>query len=45
MLQELRVAGRSLRRTPWYAVTVMLVLAAGIALPTVTFAIVDGVLF
>jgi predicted permease len=38
-------ACRSLRRRPWYALTVVLVLAAGIALATVAFAVVDGVLF
>jgi predicted permease len=38
-------ACRSLRRRPWYALTVVLVLTAGIALATVAFAVVDGVLF
>ena len=36
---------RSLRRTPWYAATVITVTAWGMALATTVFAVVDGVLF
>lgn len=42
---EWRQAIRSLRRAPWYAVTVITVTALGMALATTVFAIVDGVLF
>ena len=42
---ELRQAVRSLRRTPWYSVTVMGVAALSISLAATVFAIVDGVLF
>ena len=42
---ELRQALRALRRTPWYSVTVVGVIALGIALATTVFAMVDGVLF
>ena len=44
-LADVRHAGRLLRRSPWYASTVCGVLAVGIALTTVAFAVVDGVLF
>ena len=36
---------RVLRQSPWYAVAIVFVLAVGIALTTVAFAVVDGVLF
>jgi putative ABC transport system permease protein len=36
---------RGLRRTPWYVCTTVGVLAAGMALATTAFAVVDGVLF
>src|SRR6188472_4239942 len=36
---------RSLRRAPWYSLTVIGVMALGLALATTVFAIVDGVLF
>ncbi len=42
---DLRHAFRSLRRTPWYAITVVGVIALGMALATTVFAVVDGVLF
>jgi predicted permease len=42
---ELRQALRSLRRSPWYSLTVVSVIALGIALSATVFAIVDGVLF
>ncbi len=42
---DLRLAVRALRRTPWYTLTSVLVLTAGVALATVVFAVVDGVLF
>jgi len=42
---DLRYAARSLRGSPWYAVTVVGVLALGMALSTTVFAVVDGVLF
>jgi predicted permease len=42
---DVRYAARSLRGSPWYAVTVVGVLALGMALSTTVFAIVDGVLF
>lgn len=45
MLAELRSALRSLRRAPWYACTVVGVMALALTLATVVFAIVDGVLF
>ena len=44
-LSESRQAIRSLRRVPWYAITVITVTALGMALATTVFAIVDGVLF
>ena len=43
--RELRQAARSLRRTPWYAATIIAVVALSMALATTVFAIVDGVLF
>jgi predicted permease len=43
--QRLPRCWRSVKRSPWYAFTVIGVLTAGIALTTVTFAVVDGVLF
>jgi predicted permease len=42
---DLRQALRSLRRTPWYSLTVIGVIALSMALSTTTFAVVDGVLF
>ena len=42
---EGRIAIRALVRSPWYAIGVVGVLAAGITLATVVFALVDGVLF
>ena len=44
-LRDLTYGWRSLRRAPWYALTVTGVLAVGIALTTVAFAVADGVLF
>ena len=40
-----RYAVRSLWRSPWYAVTLTVVIAVGIALEATVFAFVDGVLF
>jgi predicted permease len=42
---EWRQAARSLRRTPVYAATVILVTALSMALASTVFAVVDGVLF
>jgi predicted permease len=42
---EARQALRSLRRTPWYAAAVVVVIALSVALSATAFAIVDGVLF
>jgi predicted permease len=42
---ELRQGLRSLRRSPWYSLTVVSVIALSIALSATVFAIVDGVLF
>ncbi|HET9372812.1 MAG TPA: ABC transporter permease [Vicinamibacterales bacterium] len=42
---EWRQAVRALRRTPWYALTVIAVTTLGMALATTVFAVVDGVLF
>jgi putative ABC transport system permease protein len=42
---DLAQAFRSLKRTPWYAVTVTGVVAVSIALGATVFAIVDGALF
>ena len=44
-LTDLRHASHAWRQSPWYVATVVGVLAVGIALTTVTFAVVDGVLF
>ena len=41
----MRAAFRVLRQSPWYAAAIVGVLAVGIALTTVSFAVVDGVLF
>ena len=43
--RELRSAVRSLLATPWYSAAVVAVFTLGLALSTVVFAIVDGVLF
>ena len=43
--REWRQAARSLRKTPWYAGTIIAVTALSMALVTTAFAIVDGVLF
>jgi predicted permease len=42
---ELRRSARSLRRAPWYALTVVAVMALSMALAVTVFALVDGVLF
>jgi predicted permease len=42
---SLRHAARALRRSPWYATSVVLVVACTLAIATTTFAVVDGVLF
>jgi putative ABC transport system permease protein len=42
---RLRYALRALRHTPWYSVSAIAVLAVAIALGTVVFAVVDGLLF
>jgi len=42
---ELRQAIRSLRRTPWYSLTAIGVIALSMALAISVFAVVDGVLF
>lgn len=42
---DVRYALRSLRRSPWYAATVIGVIALGMTLATTVFAVVDGVLF
>ena len=44
-MTDLRYAFRALTRAPWYSMTVIAMLGIGIALNTVAFAIVDGVLF
>lgn len=44
-MRDLRYALRTLHRSPWYASTVIAVLASGMVLGTVAFAVVDGVLF
>ena len=43
--RELRQAARSLRKTPWYAGTIIAVTALSMAVATTIFALVDGVLF
>src|SRR5689334_24918932 len=45
MRRDLRYALRSLRRAPWYSMTVVSVIALSMALSATVFAIVDGVLF
>lgn len=45
LLADLRCAVRSLRRSPWYAGTVIGVIALSMALAITVFAVVDGVLF
>lgn len=42
---DVRYAVRSLRKSPWYAATVVGVIALGMTLATTVFAVVDGVLF
>ena len=44
-MNDVRYAVRTLRRSPWYTATAIAVLGTGIALATVVFAVVDGVLF
>ena len=44
-LRDLRHGWRAVRHAPWYTLTVTSVLATGIGLTTVAFAVVDGVLF
>ena len=44
-LRDLRHGSRALGHAPWYALTTICVLAVGIGLTTVAFAVVDGVLF
>ena len=45
LLRDLRYGWRSLRRSPWFALTLTGVFAVGIGLTTVAFAVADGVLF
>lgn len=42
---SMRQAARSLRRSPWYAVSVIAIVALSMTVATTTFAVVDGVLF
>jgi predicted permease len=42
---DLRYTARSLRRSPWYAATVIGVIALSMSLAITVFAVVDGVLF
>lgn len=42
---DLRYAVRAVRRSPWYSLTVIGVIALSMALATTVFAVVDGVLF
>ncbi len=42
---DIRYSLRSLRQSPWYAATVIGVIALGMTLATTVFAVVDGVLF
>jgi predicted permease len=42
---ELRATGRAIRRAPWYAASVVTVVALAMSLATTVFATVDGVLF
>jgi hypothetical protein len=44
-MSELRYALRALRGSPWYSATVVAVMGISMALATVVFAVVDGVLF
>jgi ABC-type lipoprotein release transport system permease subunit len=44
-MNDLRFAWRAVCQARWYSATVTGVLGAGIALATVVFAVVDGVLF
>jgi putative ABC transport system permease protein len=44
-IADLRYAARSLRRSPWYSITVIGVMALSMALAITVFAVVDGVLF
>jgi predicted permease len=43
--RSLRHAARSLRRSPWYAGTVVAIVALSMTIATTAFAVVDGVLF
>ena len=43
--RDLQAALRALRAAPWYSAGVIAVFAVGLALATVVFAVVDGVLF
>jgi putative ABC transport system permease protein len=45
MFNDLRQAGRGLRRSRWYALTAIGVVALGMSLAATAFAVVDGVLF
>jgi hypothetical protein len=45
LLRDLRYGVRALRTSPWYLLSTVSVLAIGIGLTTVAFAIADGVLF
>src|SRR6185436_9998803 len=42
---DIRYAVRALRRSQWYAITVIAVIALSMALAITVFAVVDGVLF
>jgi predicted permease len=42
---SMRQAARSLRRSPWYAFSVIAIVALSMTVATTTFAVVDGVLF
>lgn len=42
---DIRLAVRSLRHAPWYAATIVAVVALSIALAATVFAVVDGLLF
>ena len=44
-LHDWQHAARALKRTPWYSVTAIGVIALGMSLATTAFAVVDGVLF
>ena len=44
LAQELRVAYRQLRRTPWFTLTLVLTLALGIGSTTAIFSLVEGIL-